>query len=373
MQRNPLQMSKPFIILLFLLTLGTYVYSAQNDNSLQYRGVMVNLQGGPLLYHLDKMRILDGRPAYAFELSYYLKGNGQHDWHSFYGFPTYGVSYYIMNLGNTEELGYAHSLYPFIRLPIIAIPNKFDINASIGVGLAYISKMYDPIHNANNIGISTPLNIFIPLRINTLFHLTDGFTLGANFSLAHFSNGNIKKPNSGLNYIMAGLEGQFTLSKRESRTINTLPLKENPHRVQIFGYGFFKEVETSVDTKFPVATLSLEYDYRIMSHWRIGCGLDVMYDKSSQYILDKMGVEYQAPWQIAKSGITLNTELSFNRLSSIFELGAYTYNLNPKDDKLYQRVGLRYRFCDRFRVHLALKTHLNVADYIELGLGVRLI
>lgn len=363
-------MLKRSTIILLILFQCIWAYPSNLPNVLiKQHGFSLRVSGGALQYHKEKIKALGGRPSYALELSYFLQSNGSKPWHQFYGYPTYGASYQLMHLGNTEKLGYSHSLYPFMQIPIVRVPRRLQAGFTVGAGVAYINRVYHPQQNADNIAISSHWNVFIPLRVNSTFYITEHFSLGADFSLYHFSNGNIKKPNSGLNYVMLGIEGWYTLEWKEKKTESTLPIPHQKHRVYLYGYGFYKEVETSVDKKFPVGTLSIEYDTPLLSHWRVGGGIDFTYDLTSPYILDKKRIEYGNLWQTTKWGITLTTELMFHRLSAVFALGAYAYNLSPKDDALYQRIGLRYNVTNRFRLHLALKTHLNVADHIELGVG----
>lgn len=363
-------MLKRSAIILLILLQSFWAYSINPPNPQQKQhGFSLKVLGGSLQYHKEEIKALGGRPSYALEFSYLVKGNGSEPWHRFYGYPTYGAAYQLMYLGNTKKLGYSHSIYPFMEIPIVRVPQRFETGFAVGAGVAYISKVYHPQLNADNIAVSSHWNVFIPLRINSTFYVTERFSFGANLSLHHFSNGNIKKPNSGLNYIMYGMEGRYGLNTKEKKTAPKPLIILNKHRISLYAYGFYKEVKTSVDTKFPVGTLSIEYDTPLLSHWRVGGGMDFTYDLASKYTIDISGIEYDSQWQTTKWGVTLTTELMFHRLSAAFALGVYTYNLNPKDDRLYQRVGLRYNVTNRFRLHLALKTHLNVADHIEFGVG----
>jgi hypothetical protein len=73
-----------------------------------------------------------------------------------------------------------------------------------------------------------------------------------------------------------------------------------------------------------------------------------------------------------RSGVHISQELVYNRLSLILQEGVYLL-LTDKVEKhvMYNRGIVRYRVSDDFFVHLAMKSHLHILDYPELGLGLR--
>jgi hypothetical protein len=62
-----------------------------------------------------------------------------------------------------------------------------------------------------------------------------------------------------------------------------------------------------------------------------------------------------------------------NHLSLSLQIGDYLYNKLrvANKEKLYQRISLRYRFSNRLWIYAGLKTHWNVADYIEFGVAFK--
>jgi hypothetical protein len=64
-----------------------------------------------------------------------------------------------------------------------------------------------------------------------------------------------------------------------------------------------------------------------------------------------------------------------DKLSMMMYLGTYALNsYKPESKKIlvYSKIGVRYTFEELFFLTINLKTHTNVADYIEFGVGIRL-
>ena len=50
----------------------------------------------------------------------------------------------------------------------------------------------------------------------------------------------------------------------------------------------------------------------------------------------------------------------------------YAYNIEKEDGWLYTRASLKYSITKHLFLSLGLKTHLQKAEFIEWGMGVRL-
>lgn len=347
--------------------------SANADTTSIAQGFGLKVHTGVFQYHHKEMELLRSNPATAIEVLYILKGNGEKSWHKFYGYPKYGVSYFFMDLGNREILGYSHSIYPFIEFPIYSPIKNLNLGLIVGSGLGYITKTYHRTQNFKNTAISSHFNAFINLGATLNYSLNNRVSLNANFNLIHFSNGSYKKPNSGLNYTLMSAGASYTLNSLKTFKSTEYPFKNETHRIMLLGIASQKEVKGAGGPKYFVGSLSVEYSYPIKRLWRAGLTCDFMFDTSNKFILNYQHVDWETPWQAAKGGIAINSELILNRLSAVFAFGGYVYNLNSNNGKVYQRVGLRYRPTNRFFLHLALKTHWNIADYLEFGIGFKIL
>ena len=364
------------ILSLLLLCFRGWAINPEPTEPFNNQALSFDLYWGYLQYHHPEMAALKQSPAQAIKVSYILNTSGNKLWQSVYRYPAVGVSYMFMYLGHDDALGYAHIVSPFIAVPVVRQTKRFSSDFYAGTGIGFMPKVYHPIHNSLNTAISTHLNIFIDLGLRISYQLTSNLRLNGGAHIAHFSNGSIKKPNYGLNYTLLSVGLQYGSHGTERSSNGQYNFDTETNRLLVLIAGAQKEATGFNGPKFGVTTSSIEYSHPIGSPlFRIGTSLDFMYDGSNKLILEENNITFGSNWELAKLGVAVNAEIILDRLSLILHFGGYYHNLsrNIKDQWVYQRVGLRYQLTPRLWAHLALKTHWNLADYIELGIAVNVL
>jgi hypothetical protein len=326
------------------------------------------------LQQFNNSLLFERDPAKSVEVSYMLTGDGSKLWHSYYNFPEFGVSYAFTDLGNRPILGYAHSLFMKIHLPLYR-QNKINTSLLVAPGLSYVDRIFHPITNSNNLAISNHLNTHIKLGLKADFKVSTNLLMGAGIHLVHFSNGTVKKPNAGLNYSMVSLGITYIVAASSLKDKSAdYPFSDERNRFVVVGAGSYKEIKNAGGPKYGVYTLSLEYSNPIKALWRFGFSADFMNDNSHKKILLDEGIDWRNEFELFKVGTAITSEVVLNRLSGVFYFGGYLYNKSTRiiNPPLYQRIGLRYRISSNSWAHVALKTHWNIADYVEFGIAVKL-
>ena len=122
----------------------------------------------------------------------------------FLRYPSTGLQLAYANFGNPDYLGHGISLLPFIEMPLTRNPAK-ALSLKTGLGVGYISKIYHPETNPENLAVGSHFNwnyeLFLQYRIPV------GKRSGLRFGLGfvHHSNGHTRLPNLGLNSVAANL------------------------------------------------------------------------------------------------------------------------------------------------------------------------
>ena len=106
---------------------------------------------GSLLPHRSYMKHLHTGNASVFEVTYNYNTYGKKGFHSVYNYPTLGLTAGVYNLGNPEHIGLSYTLTPSVSIPFGK--GKYLPNIKLGIGMAYVSKPFDPINNYKNIAI----------------------------------------------------------------------------------------------------------------------------------------------------------------------------------------------------------------------------
>jgi hypothetical protein len=316
------------------------------------------------------MRILTETTPHAYEIFLSRKTNGSKPWHEFYHYPAYGVSYMFFNLGSPTYLGYAHSIFPFLQFHLTKPENRVCLNLRLAAGAGRIDKIYDPVKNFKNASISTHFNAFLGMGLEGSVRITPPLNLTGGLSYSHFSNGTIKKPNTGLNYVTASVGASYSFFG-ENKIISEITASDQKWHYTIILSGGMKSYIIFEDVNFAAAGLSFEVSRKHLTFTRISGTVDVFYDALDYALLARRG-ENATRFQTVKLGAAAGYSFLFGNLSANVQLGRYLIAKKHDAGMYYQRVVLRYRISDRISFHAGLKTHFGTADYIEFAIGYRL-
>jgi len=84
------------------------------------------------------------------------------------------------------------------------------------------------------------------------------------------------------------------------------------------------------------------------------------------------GVDDYSKSQVLKPGINAAYELSFSNMSMMFNLGANLGGIEKSKGTIYEKLGLRYYFAEKWFANMTIKAHYARADYIIFGIGYKL-
>lgn len=359
----------PFSII-FLLSCATFAQGRRNVNNNYYvqKKIGIGYYSGYLISQHQELDSLKKGFVNAFEVDLCLGTNGTKYWHGYYKYPSFGFTFMYTDFDYLTVLGNSLSISSYVKFPLVS-GKVFSINLKTGAGLALLNKRYDSLQNPKNIAISTHLNGLINVGLITGIKLGDRSSFDIGVNALHFSNGSIKKPNYGLNLMTVSSTLYIYLNTFQKIPPYLKFQKKEKQRWFITLSGAVKETGDPGGSLYGVGSISLEYNRPWKRLLRYGGVFDVMYDDATFYHLDEDSVSYSAKYSATKVGAGIQFEMALDRLSAFAACGVYLYNIDKQVGPLYQRVGLRYRLSSLIYTQLALKTHLNHADYLEFGVA----
>ncbi|MCK4923043.1 MAG: acyloxyacyl hydrolase [Bacteroidales bacterium] len=283
--------------------------------------------------------------------------------------PEIGFGYYFSNLGDRDVYGLAHGLYMMLGGDFFKNRSKIYLQQGISFGISYNTEHFDIKENYSNRAIGSHLNTFFILSMNMKVKLGQNLLLSAGPSLVHMSNGNIKRPNFGLNLINSRVGLTWKMNPVKSSSIEFFePLEYNKNRYLILFSGGVRHQSRLIPEYFPVGSFIAEYSRRLGLNHALGIGIDFIYDPTEGLELYVIGahIENIIPWH---GGIHLSYERIWNKLSIILQPGYKI--IAPSEHYFYQfnRVGFRYKFNNNIVLNYSIKTHSFAADFIEFGVG----
>lgn len=324
---------------------------------------------GVLLPEYSFVNSLANQSLHQLRLNFYRQSLGTDFWQTMYHYPKVGVSFLYSSLGNQEVFGDEFAIYPFFCLKSIDKP-RFSIEHQIGLGLGFATKRFDLATNYQNIAVGSRLNIHFHYALMAQMRLSSRLCAGLGFTFDHFSNANMYEPNLGLNMTAFQVQGAYRIQKNEyfKKIIDIPTLNVKNEWAFIYAAGG-KHTRALQSTIYFTSSLSVEYK-RIMGHkFRLGVGLDLFYDSSTKVEIEAVNNEVHRTQYDYRSGIHFAQEFVYNRFSLILQEGVYvglTNHVN-KSSFMYNRLIMRYKWSKHFLTHIAMKSHLHILDYPEVG------
>ena len=312
-----------------------------------------------------------------FELSFQKQTYGNKLWHSYFNYPTVGVTAFYSSLGNYDIIGDAYALYPFINFPL----NKSKVNFisfRFGVGVGYITKKFDPKDNYHYTSIGSHINAAVNMTFEYHHRISERLKMSLFAGLTHFSNGCSSSPNAGLNIITGGISTAYSLKEQEDyipkrKISNKEYRKIEPEFYIGLSYGV-KRIEINQNKDFSVYNLEFYAMDRVSNLSKIGIGLDLVSDATDKITLRNFygdTNEYTFA-QLLKPGVGLVYELMMGEASFVINFGYHPWGRDMRYGRWYQKLGMKVNFGKYIYGKIGLSTHFGVADFIGFGLGVRL-
>ena len=358
-----------YIICLFCVS----IFSQEKKAKASYFDVNY-FTGNIAIHNNDISHLVQGHPE-GFILSWNKKTFGEEDWQQRYNYPDYGFSLAYQDLKNSV-LGNNVSVYAHYNFYFL----KRSLMFRIGQGLAYNSNPYDKVDNHKNVAFgSTILSSTYAMLNYKKERIFNRFGVQAGVSLLHYSNANVKAPNTSTNTIAFNVGVTYNLDQEDPEYIDTLTKEKFTQPIK-YNLAFRSGVNESdvVDSgQFPFYIISAYADKRLSRKSAVQLGADVFFSKFlKEYIkyreaaFPEKGEDGKADYK--RVGIFAGHELFINKMSLETQFGYYVYYPYDFEGRTYIRVGLKRYFGEKWFAALTLKSHGAKAEAVELGVGIRL-
>ena len=332
-------------------------------------GLTVQLGAGPLVVHHPWMIPLRETLPRTLSVGWFLTANPRSDNLRFFGYPTLRVSYQLMHLGSPQYLGYAHALFPSMQFYLLRA-SRFSLELDMACGLAYVPRAYMAKRNPYNGSIGTPLNAYLSLGLGAGVQIGTSAHVSASMRLTHLSNGSFSRPNTGLNYVMVGLEYAHRLAYRPADTCSPQEYTLPTHSLRLQLAGGAKAVGSPLGRKAAKFSIFAQYLYAPTPYLGFWGELDYAADYAlwPSHRVDSRAAK--SPWLLPYVGIIAGTELVLWRIHASLGVGSYLRQPPGNPVYVYERLRLAYRFTPRILGTIGVQAHAFSADLLEFGVQV---
>jgi hypothetical protein len=334
-------------------------------------------KGNIALHNNDILHLITGHPE-GIIVSYNKKTFGHQAWEQRYNYPDYGFSFAYQNLKN-DVLGTNYSMYAHYNFYFL----NCNLMFRIGQGLALTTNPYDKETNYRNNAFGSKIMSSTYLMFNyKKEHIFEQFGLQAGFSMIHYSNANVKAPNTSINSMTFNIGVNYNLDEKEPEFIVTDSLEISKKFTQPIKYNVVfrsgvNESDVVGSGQFPFYVVSAYADKRINQKSALQLGADVFFSNFLKEYIYYRSVSFPEEPNTGNEdykrvGLFVGHELFVNRISLVTQLGYYVYYPFDFEGQTYLRIGLKRYFGDKWFGALTLKAHAAKAEAVEFGVGVRL-
>ncbi|TDQ18787.1 lipid A 3-O-deacylase PagL [Algoriphagus boseongensis] len=366
--------SKRFGFKVYPLLMGlAFIFSFSSFAQSEFqKSFNFSLESGPLLSNGtdwgNEIKDLVKYRAVDFQLAW--RKNTKTIYNSLYRYPTFGIGYNSSILYE-KEIGRPMAIYGFFEIPF-SRPNQNKLNFGYfsQMGLGFNLKPFDPDLNPNNLYIGSYLNCYAYLGGYAKYAIHERVDIRASFGLKHFSNGSIKKPNSGINLFPLKVGVSIKLGEIKPIPYDRfeIPSKELKKYWNFSLYTGMKSYEIN-DPSYFRGGVGVNYLFEPAYKYRLGLGLDFFWAQGMDQRIpgNEYGFKDQTSLAVVGSWEWQLTE----KLYVPIGLGVYLYRneLNQEFTGYYERIGARYRFDNNMFAGLQIKAHKAKADFFEFTVG----
>ena len=347
-------------------------YSARADSTQTARKpfiVALRTHYGFIIPHSESIRsISDSRPwGVELEGSWLLTGDKA--WDYCFCHPRMGAAVSYVNFDNRDILGSATSLVYFIE-PFLSYNRKFNFSFRTGMGISYLDNTHDAAKNPQNLFYSSPISFLLQLNVALNYRLNSRTFVRLAAYYNHISNGGMREPNKGINYPTLSLGADHALRpvelKARPRIRNSMFSERKTHYEAALLFTA-KPTGPNAPRRYPIYGLAAQITRRVGRLSALNAGLEAVVSNVQQQKLR----QEQLPGNPFSISVLAGHDLIIGRFEFSTQLGAYLYAGHFNRDPVYQRYGLRFRFNDRFFAGINLKSHREVADFMDVRVGVR--
>lgn len=341
---------------------------------------------------------IEARPQYVFPTNPFLQGENErwkpiqssfaaHLKYSFkfrpntcadriYGGAYQGFGLAVTTFGDRKQLGDPVTFYVFQGARIARFNPRLSLNYEWNFGLSAGWKPYDNDYNSYNGAVGSRVNAYLNAGIYLNWSLSRyfDFIIGGDFT--HFSNGNTKFPNAGLNAVglRAGLTYNFGRKSSEMAPRTVCPAFPRHFSYDLTFFGSWRRKGIEVGDKqyaAPDAYTVLGFNFASMYNFgykfRAGVSLDGVYDSSANVAIADQIVEMgsSADLTVEKPGVDRQLALGVSARAE-FVMPYFNIGVGLGTNFLHKGGDLK-----AFYQMLTLKVAVTRSSYVHIGYSLR--
>ena len=333
---------------------------------------------------------LSGHIEYGFRFSPYTETG------RLYPHAVQGIGIGYNTFFCPSEMGNPLSVYVFQTSRIASITPRLSFDYEWNFGASFGWKKYDRMLNPLNRVVGSKINAYIYLEFLFNWQVSPDTRLRAGIGLTHYSNGNTRYPNSGVNAIGASV-GVVHFFGKDEECASPAPYLHRPasfrryvsYDLVVYGAtrkkGVFPENSNPMLAPGSFAIVGLNFNplYNIGRYFRTGLSLDMQYDESAnigRYIANEEAPSssedlrfYRPSFREQFSvGLSVRAEIVMPIFSINLGVGKNFLCKGADTDSFYQTFVLKTNLTKSLFLHTGYQLYrFKDPNNLMLGIGYR--
>lgn len=340
----------------------------QNKGIADSTSVLVGFKGhlGSVLPHASAISHLTDTWLWGFQAEISRIRTTRASWDACNCYSQNGISISYFNFNNPEVLGGAANVAVFAE-PQLTL-SKMNLSLRAGAGVSYVTKVFHPDENPQNLFFSTPWSGLLLAQLNGRYRLNRTWLLRIGASYHHISNGGKRQPNKGMNFPTLDVGVDYSvkyvaLPRREKLRLADRSVRYYAgvfYNTRAIDESDFQETERKA-----VVGLQGGFYAPVVRMHAVGIGLEASYDGA----LKERARDQKESFDHYVVSAMLRHHFFFGRFDFSQALGIYIFKEYPTPAEVFQRYALHYRLWQRFQLGFSLKAHLHTAEQMDVRLG----
>ncbi len=324
---------------------------------------------GSIIPHSEDIRQLAQGVPRGFQLEVSRFNISKESWESCHCFARTGWALSIFDYGKPKQLGQSYNLIYFVE-PYLKPSGRLKFSYRAGMGLSYLTKVYDEQANPDNLFFSNQISGLLLVGLHASYELNPSWSLNSGVSYQHISNGGLRQPNKGMNFPTLTIGLDHVLRPYEG-ALPAYSIPPTDKSIRFFTKLIWTNKTVDADDEWPevqknVVGLEAGVLKPISPNHGLSIGVEMLSDGAWEEQARRLNEDYSP----LSGNVLIGHHFLIGRFSFSQQAGIYTLKKYPRTPaSWYQRYGLDYMMTDHMQFGFTLKAHGHVAEIMDLRLG----
>lgn len=319
----------------------------------------------------DQVVPATGNAPLGAELTYSWSSRSRRAWEQCHCFANVGVYADYITFRNPTALGQTAGAGLFFE-PLLMPRRRTYYALRFSAGLAYLSRVYDPVSNPSNRYVSLPVSTQIGAGLTVHHRLTSLLHLTLTGQFMHISNGGTRQPNQGLNIpsLAVGLAYQPRPLLYPSTRLWKTPAPAHRWLARALLLGSVRvlpQTDQYPEMTLPMVGLNGVGGYRLGASHVLSGGVELTAD---YFFREQINRWHYTDRRFVQGSLLGGYEFWHGRFGLTAHLAWNLIRPQPYKPATYQKYGLLCRFDNGFTLGCHIKAYGDSTKGFQLAGGM---